>query len=209
MRFMVWLFAANVIAAVWIWIDIRQIKPAPEYELYEYAKEVAVLKRGDVATGIRRCMLLGPFENEERANVFQDVLKERRLPFERVEQSLEKAPTYWVYFGPLPDYDSAVAQLREFQSKNIDSFIITREDLYGAISVGVFENIDSARRMQVQMTRKGYPTSIRNIFKYKTVWWYEIRTDQELIKAIKNKQLDGYGRPDFDFREIFCKTVAS
>lgn len=208
MKLFVALFAINVCVAIVLWLDLRQIRPIQAFEFEASAKEVHLLSPSARASE-RSCLLLGPFEQAEQGQSIFETLSEQGFKVDLIVQELEQAPGYWVYYGPLANYAEALVQLREFQSKKIDSFIITRDDLYGAISLGVFENIDSAQRMQSVMGKKGYPTSVRNIFKFKTVNWLQIEHPKNQEKYNKINGLMVASRDDLKMREIFCKTVAS
>jgi hypothetical protein len=202
------LFAINVCVAIVLWFNMRQVAHPEVFVFESRAKDVQLLSPASSASN-RSCILLGPFDVVEDGLAIHDDLLGQGYKVDLVAQELEQAPGYWVYFGPMDTYADALVQLREFQAKNIDSFIITRDDLYGAISLGVFENIDSAQRMQLLMAKRSYPTTIRNIFKFKTVNWVQVEHAESELKFIKNSGLAVSYEGDLKMREIFCKTVAS
>lgn len=203
MRALVVLFALNMLMAGWIWTDLRAIKSAPSFLQEDGAVELVQIKSG------KGCLLVGPSKNGRDAEMFVQSLADTGLFAKTIERKQEVAPRYWVYIPALKDYAGSLALQAELNAKGVDNFIIHHDELYGALSVGVFENIDSAERMQSVMTRKGYRVSIRNIFNYESSWWVQIEAaaDQKNINEISRIAMK-YGLPR-QMREIFCKTVAS
>jgi len=202
-RWLVFLFAVNVCFAVWQWSGMRTIKNVPAYTLDKGVQTLRLAESG------RGCFLIGPLAEQARAEELDGRLKALGLYSELIQKQTEKAPRYWVYYGPLPDYEMALEQSRKFRAEGLDNFIITQESLYGAVSLGVFENIDSARKMQALVQRKGYATSIRNIFKFDSAWWVEVLVPNEPEKSNEiSRIVGGFGLAP-ELREFFCKTVAS
>ena len=203
MRWLALIFTINVLLGVWHWSDARQSRLGPQYKVSDDVVELLVSPHG------RGCLLLGPIFEQERAQDFKLRLNEFGLRSTLMKREREKAPRYWVYYGPFESYSESLKEHRKFRDQGVDNFIITQDDLYGALSFGVFENIDSAQRMQAVMRSKGYHTSIRNIFKFESRWWVEIEVPEEglISSKINNIQLD-LGL-DLEMREFFCKTVAS
>lgn len=184
-----------------LWLDVRGGVDLPSY---------AASAKGELASyeSGQGCYLYGPIVKELDARAFVAELEAVGMVSSLFSKEYEKAPRYWVYFGPMDDYAGALAQLKEFDGLGIDSFIITRDDLYGALSLGVFENIDSARRMQAIMSAKNYQVSIRNIFTFEKRWWVEIQASKTGLKLNKiNEIAHNYGIAP-ENKEFFCKTVA-
>ena len=203
MRWLALIFSLNVALALWFWNDARQIKTGPTYQLADgvVALEVSALGSG--------CLLLGPIVDRQVAEDFERSIVQAGLNANLIRKDREKAPRYWVYYGPMETYSESLEQHRKFKSEGIDNFIITQEDLYGALSVGVFENIDSAQRLQAIMRAKGYKTAIRNIFKFESRWWVEVSVSESDLIINKINSLQGDHGLDLEMREFFCKTVAS
>lgn len=203
MRWFALIFTINVVLALWHWNDARQSRVGPKYEVSDSVIELSI---SPVGSG---CLLLGPIFDQNVAEEFGARLKESGLRTSLIKRDREKAPRYWVYYGPFESYSESLKEHRRFRDEGVDNFIITQEDLYGALSFGVFENIDSAQRMQAVMQGKGYRTSIRNIFKFESRWWAQIEApgQQAISNKIKDIQHDlGLA---LEMREFFCKTVAS
>ncbi|KZY62127.1 hypothetical protein A3742_19440 [Oleiphilus sp. HI0071] len=203
MRWLALLFTINVVLALWHWSGERQLKAGPKYQVADNVIELSVSPLGS------GCLLLGPIFDEGVAQQFDVRLRELNRRVALIKRDREKAPRYWVYYGPFGSYAESLKEHRKFRDEGVDNFIITQEDLYGALSFGVFENIDSAKRMQALMQGRGYRTSIRNIFKFESRWWVEIEAVDR--GAISNKINDiqyDLGLA-LEMREFFCKTVAS
>lgn len=203
MRWLALIFSINVALALWHWNDARTIKVAPAYQQPE---GIVALNVSPLGSG---CLLMGPVFDPDIAKEFEARLNVMGLSTSLIKREQEKAPRYWVYYGPFGSYAESLKQHRAFRSQGVDNFIITQEDLYGALSLGVFENIDSAQRMQVLMQKKGYRTSIRNIFKFESRWWVEIELPEEGGIYSKINDIQAELGLALEMREFFCKTVAS
>ncbi len=203
MRWLALIFSLNVALALWFWNDARQLKIGPRYQLTDGVVELKVTALGS------GCLLLGPISEQRVAEDFERSVSQAGLEANLIREDQERAPRYWVYFGPMADYSEALAQHRKFKSEGVDNFIITQDDLYGALSIGVFENIDSAQRLQTIMRAKGYKTSIRNIFKFESRWWVEIAVPESDLIVNKINSIKRDHGLDLEMREFFCKTVAS
>ncbi len=203
MRWLALIFTINVALALWHWNDARGLRVGPQYDLVDNAIELSISPLG---TG---CLLLGPIFEQSVAQEFELRLNELGLRTNLIKRDREKAPRYWVYYGPFSSYAESLKEHRKFRDEGVDNFIITQEDLYGALSFGVFENIDSAQRMQAVMLGKGYRTSIRNIFKFESRWWVEIEAPSKRSISNKINDIQHVLGLALEMREFFCKTVAS
>lgn len=203
MRWLALIFTINVVLALWHWSGERQIRLGSQYQVTDDVTELMVSPLGE------GCLLLGPIFDESVAQEFESRLDEVGLRTNLIKKEREKAPRYWVYYGPFGSYAESLKEHRKFREAGVDNFIITQEDLYGALSFGVFENIDSAQRMQASMEGKGYRTSIRNIFKFESRWWVEIEASDQGAMSNKINDIQLELGLALEMREFFCKTVAS
>jgi len=197
------LFALNVLMAGWFWAEHRSIKGVAQFTYGDGVRRLAYVEPG------RGCLLLGPSKDEIAVDRFVNDVIQKGVVAQKIERKHEVAPRYWVYVPSQGEYADSLVLQKELDAKGVDNFIIHRDGLYGALSVGVFENIDSAERMQLTMLNKGYQVSIRNIFNYESSWWVQLSAvaDQKNTNEI-SRIAPKYGLPK-QMREIFCKTVAS
>ena len=203
------LLALNLVLALLGWIEFRKTKAIPVFKIESSASEIRLLEELSAVSGQawqdERCWLMGPLANRESAESLKSDLAGVDYFAELVETEIKRAPGYWVYYGPIESYEQSLAQLREFKSKGIDSFIIKKKELNGSISVGVFKNIDSAKRMQSIMLRKGYKTKMAEIPKTSTEYWVSIKVP---VGGALEERFGGYleaQKQALEARQIFCK----
>lgn len=200
------LLATNLVLGVLGWLDMRKIKLQPVYIEDRGVKLLRLLAdRQVLAESVDQCWLFGPLSSEGDASEIKAEVSKVDYFARLLTTDVVKAPGYWVYFGPIEEYAESLRQLREFQSKGIDSFIISKEALRGSISLGVFENIDSAKRMQAIMLRKGYQTKMAEIPKLEKEFWVSLKFPsggplESQFQAIASRQ-----NKALEVRQIFCK----
>ena len=204
------LLSANLVLAILVWLDYRTVTPLLAYEPEKDVERILLLSDGtkslpQAEEGRDVCWLFGPMSQRQVALDLKSRLAEVDYFSSVVESQIEKAPGYWVYYGPISAYQDSLAQLREFRRKNIDSFIITKEELKGSISLGVFDNIDSAKRMLAIMKRKGYDTRMAEIPRQDTEYWVSLTypSDSSLEQRFERYLAEQNG--SLEGRQIFCK----
>lgn len=195
---------------------------AYQWEVYRNTKQESVYYKGTQVSKIafldelqgkdlssKRCMLVGPLHHEGEGSGLKSNLSSLGFKSEIIKRDVEKAPGYWVYFKMNSLVQSGGEKLKEFKAKGIDSFLINTGRLKGDISLGVFQNIDSARRLEAQMKKKGYEVKTAEIDKGFEEFWLliplgdSVGNNYEIAPAIK-PLIGGYKK-----QQIFCKSVAS
>ncbi len=81
------------------------------------------------------------------------------------EISVDTDPEYWVYVPPLSSRMMAVRKLKQLQSRNIDSFVITQGDLVNGISLGLFSKKSSSDRLLRKMAKLKIPVETSEILR--------------------------------------------
>ena len=196
----------NFALATFGWLDLRKGARQAVYSSPLGMREIELLGGGRVldVSPAGLCWLIGPLVVEQRASTIYRRFLDVGFDAQVIVDEVDKAPGYWVYYGPIASYPESLQQLKEFQSKGIDSFIIGRDGLKGSISLGVFENIDSARRMKKIMLAKGYETDLYEIAKKKKRFW--VRADVSAMiedKALFDSVLGAENKAP-EKRQVFC-----
>lgn len=157
----------------------------------------------------RTCLYIGGFDEETVAlDVSQRLLSVELSP--RVESVDETAGVdYWVYLPPLVSRQASLRQLRELQSRNIDSYIITVGDLSNGISLGIFSRRDSAEGVVKRLGLVDYTASIRELPRTHRRYWVVVEggSQQSLAQALLNDLTANF--PGLEQREMPCSGVAS
>lgn len=123
------------------------------------------------------CLFLGGFDEESGA-----LSIEQRLLSLDIESSVEPVDMaagidYWVYLPPLVSRQASLRQLRELQSRNIDSYIITVGELSNGISLGIFSQKDSAESVVSRLQSVDYPAQIKELARTHRRYWVRIDAD--------------------------------
>ena len=214
---MKWIFlsllAINVVLISIQWVNSRNITVPEKYIERGDSKSLDLLVEvGSERLSARRaadmCLLLGPLENEGQAEVILQSLGGDNKSSKLVVQKVKKAPSYWVYFNTYAE-KTVDEWLEDFKLKKIDSYVIRSGDLKGALSLGVFENIDLAYRLKKMMKKKGFESKISEINKLDSEFWLLFSAG---YAAENKKKIDEMLIPlkkMHEKREIMCKSVAS
>lgn len=155
------------------------------------------------------CVYIGPFD--ERISAKQVALrlgsKQSNLPIQKHKDEVE--PLYWVYYPPLGNAQLALRKLREFQSQQIDSFLVTKGEYANAISLGYFSKKASAHSVKVAIQEAGYAAEMKTKKRYKEQFWIELSPlEMERIGQDKVSQASA-DYPEVGAQKKLCKTVAS
>ncbi|ARU54764.1 hypothetical protein OLMES_0667 [Oleiphilus messinensis] len=151
------------------------------------------------------CELVGPLRKPDAELVYRML---ERSDVQWIEQSVQRSPNYWVYIEPRVDRANAVALMRDLKDRGIDSFVITQGFLNNAVNLGVFENIDSAKKLKIMREALGFPISIRAKPRQKVIYWLSFeRSDAVKWDLVDISRLSDKKMPER--RKIFCKSVDS
>jgi len=214
---MKWIFlsllAINVVLISIQWVDSRNVVVPADYIEGGGSKRLELL--GEIGgesvmrgRATEMCLLVGPLDAKPQAEVILKSLNSDGDNSKLVIQKVKKAPSYWVYFDDYAEKNVA-AWVEEFKIKKIDSYVVASGGIKGALSLGVFENIDLAYRLKKIMKKKGYETKISEINKVDSEFWLLFSA---VYAAENKKKIDEMLTPlkkMHEKREIFCKSVAS
>lgn len=155
------------------------------------------------------CLHLGGFDEETVAlDVEQRLLS---LDIDSRVETIDEAVgvDYWVYLPPLVSRQASLRQLRELQSRNIDSYIITIGDLSNGISLGIFSRRDSAESVVKRLQLVDYEASIRELPRTHRRYWVVIAgASRQLLTDVLLAGLV-VDFPDLEHRQMPCSGVAS
>src|SRR5690606_2058873 len=81
---------------------------------------------------------------------------------------------FWVYLPPLVSRQASLRLLRELQSRNIDSYIITAGDLTNGISLGIFSRKDSTESVINRLREVDYDALVRELPRVHRKYWVRV-----------------------------------
>ena len=155
------------------------------------------------------CMLVGPLNSALAAKRLMKELEVPPLRVQVINQPVIKAPNYWVYLPPYENRKTAITKLKSLQAAKVDSYLITQGELANGISLGVFENIDSARKLLERRERQGYNAKIKELGKKDFNHWVFVEGDNAVELRVKVSKTIEEVKNSIGMRQISCKSVAS
>lgn len=144
---------------------------APESE--DVAGRIAQTEQSALAAMVEQgqCLFLGAFAQQEERKTYMQRLNAVGITAQILELEVKGAVDYWVHLKPFANRQQALAQLRELQSKQIDSFIIPQGPFQNGISLGVFDRQENAEKRRQEIIAKGYNPEIgKNQKMLKELW---------------------------------------
>lgn len=155
------------------------------------------------------CLFLGGFDQEAAARQV-----EQRLLSLDIESGVQVIETnagtdYWVYLPPLTSRAASLRQLRELQSRNIDSYIVTVGDLANGISLGIFTQRDSAEAVVARLRDIDYEALIRELPRMHRRYW--VRVEPRDSHLVDEGLLEGLvsSMPAMQHTQMSCDAIAS
>jgi hypothetical protein len=113
------------------------------------------------------CVLVAPLESAQLAGELETALRDRDLPAGRESRRVLDRTLYWVYIAPAASRQEALEASRAIRDQGIDNFIIESDlPIRNGISLGVFNEGDSADRHVAAMQRRGLNPEIYADEKY-------------------------------------------
>jgi len=111
------------------------------------------------------CVVLGTFTSRAEIDQLQQRLLAVDIEAKPVNREVITATDYWLVMPVGGGNQGALARLSLLQERGIDSFVITRGDLAGNLSLGVFSQQDYAAARQAQLEAEGYEVHIEEVEK--------------------------------------------
>ena len=129
--------------------------------------------------GLEPCVGLGRFENILSA---QDVAERLKAIGYRVEMTAVDKPNgefdYRVVMPPMSSQQEVYRRHREFKSRGIDSFVITKGVDAQGISLGVFSSNGAAENYQQTLIGLGYDVLVKVIPRVNRGYWVQISQEK-------------------------------
>lgn len=160
-------------------------------------------------TGEVACLFLGGFDDESLASALRQRLLSLDIASTLHGIDAAAGVDYWVYLPPLVSRQASLRQLRELQSRNIDSYIITVGDLANGISLGIFSRKDSAESVVNRLQEVDYQALIRELPRVHRKYW--VRVESESRSQMEGRLLQSMARdfPSLQHQQMPCSNVAT
>ncbi len=183
--------------------------PAREGDIKLLSEAKPLARRGGAEYADKGCFFLGGFDEASIAHALEQRLLSLDIDVQ-VEPIDEAAGIdYWVYLPPLVSRQASLRQLRELQSRNIDSYIITVGDLANGISLGIFSRKDSAESVVARLKGVDYAAMIRELSRTHRRYWVRIAgaSQRLLTDALLAEFMRDF--PALEHRQIPCSSIAT
>lgn len=219
-----WLFltllALNLIVAVWHQQRVppmgTAVGPVAGYETGRDPVRLlseAPQARREPALGVPEqsasCLFLGVLEQEATARLLLQRLLSLDINARLMRVQESAGEDYWVYLQPLGSRDAALRLLRELQSRNIDSYIITVGELANGISLGIFSQRATAQAVASTIAESGYAAQIRNLSRVQNAYWLRVASEDRRLVDERVMNVLLAQQPSLVRRQKPCDSVAT
>lgn len=104
-----------------------------------------------------RCHLFGPLSEAALAQSVMATLRAQGWRVRMTGKGQALSEDFWVVLPPRASRQEALMRLREFQQRDIDSFVVTQGEAENAISLGLFTQRSLAEAHGERLRALGYP----------------------------------------------------
>jgi hypothetical protein len=154
------------------------------------------------------CGQLSGFADEAAANAWLTSLPAGQGEGEVTIVEVPVSSTWWVHMPAFESEAVALRTLEELQDNSIDSYYMRSGQLRGGISLGVFSRQESALTAQAQLARRGYATSIAEVFRMEDRPVLQLRLlDAAWLQSPQWQDLVA-SQPDLQVAENACEIIA-
>lgn len=181
--------------------------------LNEFNEQSAQMAQAQVVAS-RPCYLVGDFNSIDDANSFLSQISAIGYRAELHLSGETLTPNYRVYLPPASNREIATITLDGLSERlsgenlQVETYLITRGLLENAIALGVFSEIDGARRVRDQVTELGYLVEIEEIPRSTGALQLVLaKSDFSSLDIAEWLEFAG-DRPDLTYSENLCETIA-
>lgn len=146
-------------------------------------KSLTNLPRG----ALSQCYVVGPFNDRDDARfmgVRADALGYQSRLLNMVT-SVENDS--WVYIPPLSNRQHSLQLLNELKERGVDGYILTQGEMSEGISLGLFNNKQSAEELNNKVRELGYDSMIKRVDRGVKAMWLEFVQVEKLTQAIRTR----------------------
>jgi hypothetical protein len=142
----------------------------------------------DVPAKVQYCVSIGPFESTELAESNGKRLAEARIAYQSRTDANRIESSYWIYLPRLPSRKAAEDKRKELTRLGIgDHFIMQEPGMENVLSLGLFAQLDNARRRMQELESKGIKAKQETRYRTRTLYWLDIPADkpEDLVAQLK------------------------
>lgn len=203
------LFFANILLAIFSSLFASSsrsgVEPALHFSLPNGPQLELLYAHRDV--GEIRCFLFGAFQGYLDVDIINDLYKEKAA-VKVHKHNYVRAPRYMVFLPPFESQELAVRRSKELLQLGLDNYVVVGGGYDSSISVGVFENVDSATRHSIRVASLVPDVGVRELPRKGLDYWVSIKVVSVISERDIRLILTENGLNE-EFLEISCKSVDS
>ena len=123
------------------------------------------------------CVTLGPFDSADAARQLRQRLLGLGVDARVQTREVVVGTDYWLVMPVMGGERHAVLQLSAMQEQGLDSFLITRGEMAGQLSLGVFVREDYAQLRREQLQALGYEVGVHAVSKKEQQFVIEVGSE--------------------------------
>lgn len=158
--------------------------------------------------GDESCIFLGRFVSEDAASAVSQRLLSIGVAADVQSKAVDTGMDYWVHLKPLPSRQASIRQLRELQSRAIDSYVITVGELENGISLGIFSGRSAAEAQVARLRELGYAALVRELPRAHREHWVRVPWREGLPDRQEMLDLASRLGGAAEYRRLPCGQVA-
>lgn len=179
-----------------------------EYSVEKSVSEIRLLGgEGKSETGTsKKCVVIEEFAEKEGFEKIKSRLDAENIEYYEGLTEEVRASNYWVFVKPEGD----LVQLRaKLKAADVEYYEVAAGELKGMLSVGLFENIDLARKRIKYIESLGIEADSFERKRVKNSKWIEIEINNNVGRGRVLEVLEKLFVPSGEIKEFFCKSIAS
>lgn len=144
------------------------------------------------------CVTLGGFDSAEQAGRLRQRLLVLGVAAQVKSRDVVVGTDYWLVMPVIGGERHAVLQLSALQEQGLDGFLITRGELAGHLSMGVFAKQDYARLRHEQLQEMGHEVTMHTLSKTEQQFIVEVGSQS---RRLMDQAMLSRLREDFPFMQ--------
>ncbi len=145
----------------------------------------------DAPVKIQHCVSIGPFESTELAEQNGKRLADAKITYQSRTDANRIESSYWIYLPRLPSRKAAEKKRKELTRLGIeDHFIMQEPGMENVLSLGLFTQLDNAKRRMQELEAKGIKAKQETRYRTRTLYWLDIPADKPDEVMAQLKKMD-------------------
>lgn len=161
------------------------------------------------AVSLSACLFLGGYDQQSLAQSLKQRLNSLDINTQLQGVDTITGSDYWVYLAPSVSPAVALRQLKDLQSRKIDSYLIDRGELANGVSLGIYQRRDSADSVAQRLREVGYEPLVKELPRAQHYYW--VRVAPQSRRLVDQSLVDRLTRDFSGLRQKImpCESIAT